>query len=396
MNRTKVLICITKSDWGGAQKYVADIARYVAAQPHFDVAVVVGRHERGGEDVFRACLKNAGIRTINLPDSGRDISLVRDIRTLRALVRIFTQEQPDVVHLNSTKMGGLGAVAARIACLPGIRRMQARVPTYIYTIHGLPFLEDRSGWARMLIRVATYITALLVTRVITISHAEAAHISSWPGVGEKVVTIYNGIDASLLLSRDEARAALARKCDIDCTGKVVIGSIAELTHNKGHSYLLEALARLHRAGAEFVFINFGGGELARALDARTRELMLHERVHWFGFVPDAYYYLRALDMFVLPSVKEGMPFTLLEAGLAGLPVVATDVGGVSEIITDDTGILVPPRDPVALAHALTTLIESQSIRTELGTALQHRVSTTFTQEEMLEKTITLYTHVRTH
>ena len=376
----KVFLCITKSNWGGAQKYVADIARSADAQEHLDVAVVVGRHEREGEDVFRRTLKEAGIRIIDLPYSGRALSLVNDIRTCIDLIRIFRVEQPDVVHLNSSKMAGLGAIAAWLT----------HVPRRIYTIHGLPFLEDRVWWASALMRVATYCTCILVTRVITISQSEARHIASWPLVGKRVVTIYNGIAEALLLSRNEARSALARTCAIDCAGKVVIGSIAELTRNKGHAYLLLALSALKEEGVPFVFANFGGGELAEELNKRTQELGLTENVHWFGFVPDAYHYLHAFDIFVLPSVKEGLPFTLLEAGCANLPVVATDVGGVSEIITGETGILVPPKDPEALVHALTTLVEDTALRTTLGNTLRRHVFGTFSRKAMLKQTLAEY------
>lgn len=376
----KVFLCITKSNWGGAQKYVADIARSADAQEHLDVAVVVGRHEREGEDVFRRTLKEAGIRIIDLPYSGRALSLVNDIRTCIDLIRIFRVEQPDVVHLNSSKIAGLGAIAAWLT----------HVPRRIYTIHGLPFLEDRVWWVGILMRVATYCTCILVTRVITISQSEARRIASWPLVGKRVVTIYNGIAEALLLSRNEARGVLARTCDIDCTGKVIIGSIAELTRNKGHAYLLLALSALKKEGVPFVFANFGGGELAEELNKRTQELGLTENVHWFGFVPDAYHYLRAFDIFVLPSVKEGLPFTLLEAGCANLPVVATDVGGVSEIITSETGILVPAKNPRAITEALRVLIADTEKRDVFAAALNQHVTEHFSLTRMCEHTIALY------
>ena len=163
-----------------------------------------------------------------------------------------------------------------------------------------------------------------------------------------------------------------------------IVTIAELHKNKGLEYGLEALS-----GIEASWDIFGEGEERKNLETIAKKLNVN--VGFLGFKENAALQLKEYDLFLFPSLKEGLPYVLLEAAEAGLPVVATNVGGIPDIIEPGrTGLLVPPKDPVAMRAAIVELINNPKKRETLGLALKEKVSRQFSLAQMLEKTIALY------
>lgn len=367
--KIKVLFVITKSNFGGAQHYVYDLARGLS-RDKFETVVACG-----GSDILIDKLNEAQVRTIPLPLT-RDISPLRDLTSFFALVHLFRTECPDTVHLNSAKASGLGALAARITGVPNI----------IFTAHGWAFNEDRSHLSRVVIKFFSWLTVLLAHKTIAVSEAVRSDTKNWPGIGNKVVTIHNGIDIIPLLPREEARKKLGIPLD-----SFIIGSIAELHPNKGLPYAIEAVAKLSEKYPYIYYVILGDGEEKARLDTLVDTHGLRGRVLLSGFVKDASSYLKAFDCFVLPSTKEGLPYVILEAGLAELPVIATSIGGIPEVIEDQkTGLLVSPRDPRALAEALQHLISSPTLRTTLGMSLREKVSSNFSLTNMTTLTTKLY------
>ncbi len=361
----RVLFVITKSNWGGAQKYVYDLATGLDPA-HWDVAVALG-----GSGPLAEKLTEADIAVHTLPME-RDVKLLGDLRVLSALYRLMRAQRPDVVHLNSSKAGGLGGVAARLA----------RVPRIIFTGHGWAFNEDRPRWHTPLIRFFVWLTLLFSHRVICVSDAVRKDINSLPFTAHKLTTVHNGTPERTYLTRTEAREAVHVP-----PGALVAGIIAELHPTKGHRYLLEALMGV----PELSLVIIGDGELREVLEADAAIRGLSTRVHFVGHLPDAPRYLKAFDIFVLPSVTEALALVVLEAGAAGVPVVASRVGGIPEIITsEELGILVPRRDVEALADALSTLANDTHLRNTLGSALQTRVREHFSLTRMIEETEALY------
>jgi glycosyltransferase involved in cell wall biosynthesis len=169
-----------------------------------------------------------------------------------------------------------------------------------------------------------------------------------------------------------------------------LGTIAELTRNKGLSYLIEALALLKKKGHDLTTVIIGRGEERANLEALVARHGLSEHVHFAGFVPNANTYLRAFDLFVLPSVKEGLPYVLLEAGQAACAVVGSNISGVTDIIDNDTGLRFPPKDAGALADALLKLITDRHLREKLGDALNEKVAREFSRERMFTETEKIY------
>ncbi|MAJ97582.1 MAG: hypothetical protein CMI56_03135 [Parcubacteria group bacterium] len=377
--KKKILYVITKSDFGGAQKYVADVAAH-NVQKGNEVIVAHGKNNFVDSSMFDRILHEAGARIVNITNLNRDVSLFSDVKTFFELIRLFRKESPDVVHLNSSKIGALGALAARIT----------RCKHIVYTVHGLPHLEPRPLWQKAIIKIITRITFLFSHRVIVVSDKELQEVSDWIGVKRKVVRIYNGVDAVEYFPKEDAQKLIASRIDVSLEDKIVIGSIAELTKNKGLIEFFPILAQLKENHPNFVYIHFGDGDLQEDLLKETRRLNLQDTVYWLGFDENADKYLRALDIFTLPSLKEGLPYALLEAGLAGVPVVASEVGGIPEILAENRGVVIPINTNNMFFNQLKTLIEQPAKRTELGSNLQQYIQETFSKSTMLQKTEEVY------
>lgn len=376
--KKKIFFVVTKSNFGGAQRYVYDLATALPKEA-FDVAVAGGPAPDGKPGHLMTKLKEHGIRTILVPELARDISLARDWSALRTLLKLFKAEKPDIVHLNSSKVGGLGALAARLA----------RVSRIIFTAHGLAIDEKRPMPQRMLIVLATWTTMLLTHVTVVVSHDSFERMRRMPFVRRKVHLIWNGIVSPLFLSKTEARREL-RSLDPTIPEKTLwVGSIGELHPNKQYATAIDALPFLEDTGAHLIII--GEGELHDELREHAKRMKVQSRVHLLGFVPDAARYLRAFDTFVLSSEKEGLPYALLEAGLAYVPVVATNIAGVKDIILNEfTGLLVPLGNAASLATALERTLKDATLARSLSDELLKRIRQNFSLETMLRKTMVLY------
>lgn len=379
--KKKILFVITKSNWGGAQRYVYDLASHLS--PDRYEAVVAA----GGEGTLFQKLQSAGIRAIPIPSFERNIRIGKEFRSFFNLVRILRREKPAVVHLNSSKAGGIGAAAAWIytfmACAPR--------PLVVFTAHGWGFNEPRHAPARIMIRFLSAVAGIFQDIVICINAADA---KSARGIirRKKIVLIPNGISAFTVMARDNARRELSGACAREIApDEFLIGTIAELTKNKGHEYLLDALAAVSARGVRARAIWIGEGELRDALEKRILARGLEKTIFLTGFLDDARTYLSAFDVFVLPSLKEGTPYTILEAMHAGVPVIATPRGGIPDCIEDQkTGILVRPADAKELANAIERASQDAALLESLAKNARTVVQRDYTLERMLSVTEKIY------
>ncbi len=359
MKPIRVLYGITKSNFGGAQRYVFDLAVEAKKAGH-DVAVMCG-----GEGPLVQKLKSEGIRVISLPSLGRDVSVFSDLKTFFEIKNILKEIKPDVFHINSSKMG-LGAFAARIV---GIKKI-------IFTAHGWAFNEPRLFLSKLIIKELIWYTILLSHKTICVSKKTKRDVSWMPFIKNKLVVIYNGI----------ARFDLAMRTDQTFT----VGAVAELHKIKGLDILLNAwgkFTKIHRAR----LVIFGAGEEKQNLENLISKLKIVDSVELKGFVDSARSQLSTFDIFVMPSRSEAMPYALLEAGFAGLPVVASSVGGIPGIIKDgENGILVQKENVEQLVSALARLADNKELRDKLGANLKQTVSEKFSFEKMIKETFRLY------
>ncbi|MBX4206304.1 glycosyltransferase family 4 protein [Candidatus Parcubacteria bacterium] len=366
----KIIYGITKSNFGGAQRYVFDLATAAQAAGH-DIAVMCG-----GNGVLVEKLKERGIRIISIGGMRRDISLIDELRSFHFIFRTLYEEKPDVFHTNSSKMGGIGNLAARLAGVHNI----------IFTSHGWAFNEPRPQLQKIIIKFLVWLTVLLSRKTISVSERSREDIAGLPFIKHKLAVIHNGVEPFDLLPWDAARHALG----IAPGGKIIVGTIAELHRVKGLDVLLEAWQKFaEKYEAELAII--GDGEERANLARLSHKLGTTDSVSFKGFVENARQYLNAFDIFVLPSRSENLPYAVLEAGFAGVPVVASRVGGIPEVIeTGENGILVTPEDPRELLSSLILLASDKELRFRLGSNLKEKVLGEFSIRKMVEQTLKLY------
>ncbi|MGB2580808.1 MAG: glycosyltransferase family 4 protein [Minisyncoccia bacterium] len=374
--KKKILFIITKSNFGGAQKYVYDLATSMP-KDKFDVAVALG-----GSGLLIQKLQEKGIRVLQISSLTRDLNTASDLSAFLELLSIFRNEKPDVVHLNSAKAGGVGTLAARLA----------HVPKIIFTAHGWAFNEERGRLQRIIIKFFSWITILLSHKTIAVSDAVKNDTKNWPLTNNKVVVIKNGIKEPEFYIKEIAREKLfALTNAIPMPDAFILGTIAELHKSKGIQYAIEAFAGIAQIDSRLHYFVLGGGDEKERLEGLVKHYGLQGRVFLVGFVEDAARFLPAFDVFILPSITEALGLVILEAGYAGLPVVASNVGGIPEIIEEGkTGMLIQPRDSKGLAEAIKKIFESPTIRTSLGMALREKIIGDFSQEKALSATLYLY------
>ncbi len=378
--KKKILYVITKSNWGGAQRYVYDLATNFAKK--YDVSVALG-----GTGELKTRLLDAGIRTIPLPFLSRDISLTDDMRTFKKLIELFKEEAPDIIHVNSSKIGGLGALAGRIA----------KVPKIIFTAHGWDFREERPALQIFAIKVLSWLTILFSHTVITVSERDEREALAMPFTRKKIKLIHNGISDLPLLEKEEARkrvlSHLAKERGLtveESKNAFWFGTIAELHKNKGQTYAIEAFSKLPN-DSKILFFIMGEGEERMALQKQIIDSGLENKIFLLGNVDEASSLLPAFDVFLFTSIKEGLPFAILEAGIAGIPTITSAVGGIPEIITDmQTGILVRPKNADEILSAIKYIMSHEDEAIKFGKKLQSMVKKDFSLPKTLKETATVY------
>lgn len=366
--RKKVLFLITKSTFGGAQRYVFDLATNAVAAG-YEPVVALGSGTSKGPGLLHEKLTQANIRAIFMPNLTRDVG-GSDIAAYRSIAATIRKERPCILHLNSSKAAGLGALAARM-------NSSARI---IFTVHGWPFNEHRNSLWKLFAYLSSWVTALLSHEVIVVSKSDAVQAARMPGISRKVHYIPVGIEAREYLSKEAALQKMAPF--VKHIGGPRIVTIAELTANKGIKYGLEALHILKEKGFPATYVVISDGEERAFLEALAKEYEVDDRVTFTGFIADAASCLKAFNIFLLPSVKEGMPYVILEAAQAGLPIVATTVMNPDLPARFPHMRHVPPKNASALAQALEEISSDASASSHSSNA--------FPLESMLRDTFTLY------
>ena len=358
--RPALLYVVTLAEVGGAQSYVCDLL--AATREQYDVTVAAH-----GNGPVRSTAAELGIPFVPLLHVRRPISVAQDALGLLELTQLFRRVRPDIVHLNSSKVGVLGRVAAAIA----------RVPVCVFTVHGWAFKASTGRSSRVYVWADRAVRSL-ATAIVCVSQNDLdAGLAAGLCSSDRTVLIRNAVDVS---------AAPVRRDDASRTVRLV--SVGRLAPPKDFTTLLTAVAGLRPGTFRLTIV--GDGPLRLALEGQASSLGL-VGVDLLGEVNDVRPYLDGADIFVLSSTSEGMPMSVLEAMAAGLPVVASSVGGIPEAVVDDaTGVLVPPARPSELGAALEQLIADRDLRRRLGDAGRERAEDAFSLEEWRRKHIELY------
>jgi glycosyltransferase involved in cell wall biosynthesis len=379
--KKKILHCITKANWGGAQRYVYDLATSLPNDSYESIVLF------GLDGVLNQKLQAVNIKTIILEDFLKNVNIFKDFSALIKLIKIFKKERPDIIHLNSSKMGFLGALAGR---LTGINKI-------IFTGHGWAFNEDRSKWQKRIIYLLHLTTIALAHVTITVSEQTKRQVAGTNYFCKKITVIKNGIGMINFYDKQTAREKILEKlpADLDLKNRLWLGTISELHKNKGLKYVIEAMHELEALTDEKsdlpILIIIGEGEKREKLQERINRYNLEDAVFLIGRIDEAERYLKAFNIFTLTSITEALPYVLLEAGQAGLPIIASAVGGIPEIIEDMvSGILVRPKEPEEIRKAIDFLLKNPSRMVTFGQNIKEKVEKGFTKDEMVKKTIELY------
>lgn len=406
-----VMLLITSQDWGGAQLYVFELAKYLKAQGE-DVIVAAGRNPsksplvrgdllnspsdpttlkiRGtskggvgswglgghsGSELSAKC-REAGIPFLELKHTARDINPIKNLLAVLELRDIFWNLRPRVVHLNSTMMGVVGSLAARLS----------GVPKTIYCIGGWVFNEDLPAWKKNLYIWIEKVSAKWKDVIITV-HPGDEELAKRLGIKPKgeIVTIANGIDVnefeSQLLTREQAREKLEIHPDA-----TIIGTIANAYPPKNLLWYLDVCKKIHELDARINFVIVGDGPQFEALKQKRNEIGAKGYVMLAGRRMDAPALYKAFDLFVLPSSKEGMSITLLEAMTAKVPIVATDVGAARWML-EDAAMITASGDAEALSKAVLELTQNANHGRQLAGKAHEAVKERFQLEKLLQKNL---------
>jgi glycosyltransferase involved in cell wall biosynthesis len=358
----RILQLVLSLNPGGTERLVIELARRLHARMPTAICCI---DERGA---WADGLEAAGIRVHELrraPGFRPSIGL--------GVARVARAHRATVIHAHHYSPFVYGALA-RLA-RPGLR--------VIFTEHGR--LSDAPPSSKR--RFANRVVGMAASGVFAVSENVKSHLvgEGWPAAA--VGVIYNGIDVGPL---PEARERARVRAEIGASERtLVIGTIARLDPVKDLGTLVDAMAALPADPATIAVI-VGDGSERTALEARVHRAGVSDRIRFLGQRDDARRWLAGCDVYVNCSVSEGVSLTILEAMAAGLPVVATRVGGTPEVVDDTCGMLIPARDAAALAAALTSLGRDPDRRATLGRAARARVEERFTIERMVSEYARVY------
>lgn len=362
-SRPRVLVVITRADIGGAVIHMLGLITALEAEVEFHLAV-------GPDDALADRAARSGAQLHRVQHLVRTVSPIDDARAVAGLVSLVRRLDPDVIHAHTFKAG----LASRLAGLI------TRTPV-IYTPHGWRFSDGNPWLWRLIGPLVEASLACATAKVICVSLAEMDAATNRRVLRpDKAAVIHNGITDSPL------RAGMAER-----SGSMRIVVVARMAPPKDHETVLRALA-----GVAFPYdlLLIGDGPRRPALEALARRLGVADRVRFLGARLDVARLLQDAEVLVLSSFSEGFPLTVLEGMRAGLPVVATAVGGVPEAVSDgETGILVPPGDSAALAAALEALAHSADLRRRMGLAGRQVYEARFRLEQQSEATLQIYREV---
>src|SRR3989338_2730858 len=370
--KKKVLFVITQSEMGGAQRFVLNLLTHLD-KDRYEAMVAIGN--TGNGDLFRA-LHAEGIPTHRLVHLVRDISIKEDLKAVSELRKLIKEYRPTTVFLNSSKAGFIGSLAAR--CPTKLKNTKI-----VYRIGGWSFNDPGTRWQKWSWIVLEWVSAKWKDVIIVNNQHDfdqAIKLKIKPR--KKLTLVYNGIETYKLdlMDRDEARTKLEIPTD-----KYAVGTIANFYPAKGLEYFIRA-AYYFQDNNNVVFFIIGDGRERIDMEALIHELGLEKKFFLLGQLPDAFKYLPAFDQFVLPSVKEGFPWALIEAMAAKLPIVATRVGAVPEIIEDGkNGLIVEPGDPEAMAGKIKEIMDSSHLQKELGIQAHQTVLFKFELDKMVQQ-----------
>ena len=340
----------TDSQMGGTEHMILSVANGLNAQVFRSIVITL---VDGGELRERCNKANIPYYSVQMK-SKCDVSAYYRLKALLRSLKI------DILHTYLFHANALGRVAGKHASIPVIISGQRNV----------------DPWRKWYHTVIDRITARYANLIISNSRAgKQMLVDSAVAASEKIAVVHNGIDIDYYP---------------DCSIKkqvaypVKLLTIGSLTHKKGHKYLIDALSELHSIGVDCTLTILGEGQLEQELILYARDKSLENAVRFEGFKPNVTDYLSQTDIFVLPSLWEGLPVALMQAMACGIPCVATNVGGIKELIENDmNGILVEPHNSHRLCNAILRLVKNDELRYTFGSKARTTIAQEYSKRHMI-------------
>jgi glycosyltransferase involved in cell wall biosynthesis len=299
-----------------------------------------------------------------VPHLLRSLNPLRDCLAFIRLYALIRREKPDIVHTHTSKAGILGRWAAWL-----YRKRSGDAVRIIHSTHGHVFYGYYCAPVSRLFVLAERMTARITDRIVTLTENETAeHLDRSVGRREQFAVVHSGVDQQFIFAGNDIRAALGAG-----PGGLIIGSVGRLDPVKGYRYLIDALAAVERMRPDLAFacILVGDGSERAALERRARRL--RNRVVFAGWQENVLDFIANIDIYVQPSLNEGLGKTVVLAQMLRRPVIASRVQGLAALIADgSTGLLVPPADARRLAEAVCRLVDDPAARAALGAAAQQQ------------------------
>ncbi len=358
---------------GGAERLMVPILKHLS-RANFDAYVCALQSKNGNPMADE-------IRALGIPVDCLNIKHLRDLDALPHVLKYLKKIDADLVHTQLEVADILGNISAKLLHLPSV-----------CTIHVMPSLDVKIK-TRLHQKVEWFALHHFCDRVISVSEeAGQYHIEVSGASSSQVTTIYNGIDLSGFLNMDQARERITVRSELKIPlGANVLITVAVLRPQKGIQFMIRALPAVLASHPNTYYLIVGDGSHHAALLEEVQKVGLDERVIFTGMRKDVSRLLAASDVFVLPTLTEALPTVLAEAMAAKLPIIASRVGGIPEMVADgQNGCLVEPEDLAGLASACNQLLDDAEVRTAMSAAGWQTVNQRFNIERQVDKLEELY------
>ncbi len=377
MRKIKIAQVITRMDWGGSP----DVLRIICQKLDpdiYELEIFIGStsYPSAKTSSFFAAFKD---KITFIPELKREISLWNDLLAFWKLCQVFNKRKFDIIHTHTAKAGALGRLAARLA----------GVSIIIHTPHGHNFYGYFNKFFSEAIILIEKFLATFTDRIIALTGLEKTDYLKFKVIGErKLILIHMGLELEGFLPADSVK--IKEKLKIG-PGEKVVGFVGRLEAIKGADFFVQAAGLCLKNSANVKFILVGEGSKRRKLEEKVNSEGLKEQIIFVGWQEDVASIMGILDILVLPSLNEAVGIVLLEAQSLGVPVIASNVGGIPEMVNPEaSGILVPPAEPEILALAISQLLADSQRLQDMSRSAKDWVKDRFKADRMCEKVIDVY------
>jgi glycosyltransferase involved in cell wall biosynthesis len=377
MKKLKVLQ-VLEATIGGTRTHLNQLVNHLD-KSKFDITVICSTLREPDFSLDISRWRRDGINVLSV-DMVRGINIFKDLLAFIEILWIIKRGKYDIVHTHSSKAGCLGRLAARLTHIQKI----------YYTPHAFAFQAYSNGLRRIFYLSIERILTKITNKIICVSESEK-NLAIRYGVADlkKIIVISNAINIPKINIKN---SKIMEKLGIN-NDKIIIGTVGNFCTQKGYKYIIEAAAKVINHFDDVIFIIIGDGNERSYIEKMINFLQLENKIILTGHVQheEMLNYYAIMDIFVLASLWEGMPYSILEAMSIGKPIIATDVPGTRDIVVhNETGKLVPPRDSLAISKSLHYLLKEPKQRNKLGKAAQQLMVEQYQIKQRIFKIEALY------